>query len=363
MTQDEFDSLAIFVAVVEELRREPFFSEDNQERLGAGAGAEAAAVFCHPMFLKSAVLPFRKIWMSSERCAFRKSQGEGIRELVFREHPDKNLLHGYRYWFYDNFDNKLTASFGSGWARESSEEIIDLWLNTQLAHTGPMYFPQKSKKKQFGLADFNACDARIGRAKFEFLFRSSVATIGHSYISFEEILAFPFFKKLQDEDGMKPSFEADVALKYNPYPDAKYKIHFDDVFWHLSHETLEDSFFRLLARQRFSGLRNLLRSLFGKVDEAIDFVAKCKTMDELLNEAKVIILTGNPESGTDFKGLFNANTYPELGGPGKIGSFMAFGGRQIRFNNDARSVLSEVYIEFLTALKKARQEQQQPFTW
>src|SRR5580700_1601549 len=155
MTQDEFDSLAIFVAVVEELRREPFFSEDNHERLGTSAGLGAAGVFCHPMFLKSAVLPFRKIWMDRERCAFKKRKGaDGIRELVFREHPDKNLLHGYHYWFYDHFDNQLATSFGYGWAKETKQEVIDLWLNTQLAHTGPMNFPNPTKKKQFSLADF-----------------------------------------------------------------------------------------------------------------------------------------------------------------------------------------------------------------
>src|SRR5271166_2823246 len=127
MTQDEFDNLAIFVAVVEELRREPFFSEDIHERLGG----ENYGIFCHPMFLKSAVLPFRKIWMSGERCAFRKGKGEGIRELVYREHPDKNLLQGYYYWFYDNFDNQLSTSFGYNWATETKQEVIDLWLNTQ----------------------------------------------------------------------------------------------------------------------------------------------------------------------------------------------------------------------------------------
>jgi hypothetical protein len=321
MNQDDFNSLAIFVAVVDELRQEPFFSEDNHDKIGG----DAVGIFCHPMFLKSAVLPFRKIWMSSERCAFIKPQGngEGIRELIYREHPNKILLGGYRYWFYDHFDGQLATSFGMAWATETKREVIDLWLNTQLAHTGPMHFdpnaknnPAKpAKKKQFSLEDFNACDARIGREKFEFLFRSSIVTIGHSYIQFAEILALPLFKKLQDE-GMKPDFEADVALKYNPYPDPKYKIQFKDDFWHLSHETIQDSFCRLLARHRFSGLGNLLRSLFDTVDEAIDFVGKNDTLDTLLNEAKVEMLTKNPEPGMMFKGFkgkFNANSYPEFG--------------------------------------------------
>ena len=357
MTQDEFDSLAIFVAVVEELRQEPFFSEDNHEKLGG----EMAAVFCHPMFLKSAVLPFRKIWMSSERCAFQKGQGEGIRDLVFRVHPDKNLLKGYRYWFYDDFDKHLTTSFGYGWATESKHEIIDLWLNTQLAHTGPMNFPNPTKKKQFSLADFNTCDARIGREKFEFLFRSSIATVGHSYISFEEILAFPLFTKLRDEQGMKPSFEADVALKYNPYPDPKYKIHFDDVFWHLSRETMEDSFCRLLARQRFDALQHFLRPLFDKAKEAFNCVSKSETLDALLKEAQVTILSEKPDMM--FKACFTKNTFLELGKRPRTVKIDVFEGRRVLFYNDSQSVLSDVYIEFLSALKKARRQQRQPDKW
>lgn len=370
MTQPEFDSLAIFVAIVDELRHEPFFSEDNHNKLSGNN----SAVFCHPMFLKSAVLPFRKIWMSSERCSFIKDnpdiKDEGIRELVFREHPDKKLTAGYHYWFFEHFQKDLATSSGYGWATESKKEIIDLWLNTQLAHTGPMNFshnpqskPKKPpKKKQFSIDDFNACDARIGREKFEFLFRSSIGTIGHSYISFAEILAIPLFEKLR-HDGMKPSFEAEVALKYNPYPDAKYGIQFDDVFWHQSRETPEETFLRLLARQRFSGLGDLLRALFDKADEAIDFVGKCETFDALLKDANVVILTGNPVWDSTFKGRFNANSYPELGRQSRTGGVVAFAGRKICFQDAAESVLRDVYLEFRVAFDEARKRQRQPDKW
>lgn len=369
MTQPEFDSLAIFVAVVEELRREPFFSEDNRDRL---IGSNAA-IFCHPMFLKSAVLPFRKIWMGSERCSFRKDNGEGIRELVYREHPDKSLLAGFRYWFYDNYDGQLTRPVGYGWATESIQEIIDLWLNTQLAHTGPMNFlhnpqpnPKKPKKlpnkKQFSIADFNACDARIGRQKFEFLFRSSVGTIGHSYIQFLEILALPLFTMLRQQ-GMKPSFEAEVALKYNPYPDAKYGIEFDDVFWHQNRETPAESFYRLLARQRFSGLGGFLRCLFETVEEAINYIHKCETFEALLKDANVLILTEQPQPGTEWKGRLNANSYPEFGRRGRTGSFDAFAGRKIRFYESAQSVLNNSYIEFRLAFDEVLRQQRPPDKW
>jgi integrase len=184
MTPKEFDSLAIFVAVVEEQRREPFFSEDHHNKLVGDVG-----VFCRPMFLKSAVLPFRKIWMNSERCAFVKRdhktgklRDDGIRELVFREFLNRTVVEAYRERFYDMFDGQLDASFGYGWATETKRGVINLWLNTQTAHTGPMDHANK-KAWEFDLADFNKRDARIGREKFEFLFRSSIGTVGWYYIA------------------------------------------------------------------------------------------------------------------------------------------------------------------------------------
>src|ERR1017187_6000819 len=129
MTTTEFDSLAIFIAVVEELRKEPFFSEDNHEHLAGDVG-----FFCHPAFLKSAVFPFRKIWMSSERCAFKKRAKKkshkktvelGIRDLVFRDFPDRKLLDGHRYWFYDSFERELEKPPDYGGTKESNKEIID----------------------------------------------------------------------------------------------------------------------------------------------------------------------------------------------------------------------------------------------
>ena len=63
ITEPEFDQLATFVAVAEELSMEPFVSEDNHEKLvqfGKSNGDQKiVAHFCHPMVLKSALLPFR----------------------------------------------------------------------------------------------------------------------------------------------------------------------------------------------------------------------------------------------------------------------------------------------------------------
>ncbi len=359
MTPEEFDSLAIFVAVVEELRREPFFSEDNHDKMVGDS-----AVFCHPMFLKSAVLPFRKIWMNSERCAFVKRdhktgklKDDGIRELVFREFPERVFVEAYRERFYDMFDGQLDTSFGYGWATETKREVINLWLNTQTAHTGPMDYTNK-KNHEFDLADFNTRDARIGREKFEFLFRSSIGTVGWYYIAFEEALAFPLFRKLRDEQGMKPSFEADMALKYNPYPSSDYKIVFDDVFWHLNRETPEETFDRLLLRQRFSGVRAFLRAVFPKKSEAQARVGELDSLDAILKASETVVLDGNsvPSGGL----LCRSATNTGYGHALERIFFDFYQGRKVRFQDDSREVLSRSYLEFRACFLKERKQQRQP---
>ena len=357
MTQDEFDNLAIFVAVVEELRREPFFSEDNHETMDGDTG-----FFCHPMFLKSAVLPFRKIWMSSERCAFqrRKSNGKNkkqirdIRDLVFEEFPDRALVEACRERFYDMFDDLLDASFGYGWAKETKRQVINLWLNTQTAHTGPMDHTNK-KAWEFDLEDFNKCDARIGREKFEFLFRSGISTVGWFYIEFAEALAFPLFRKLRDKQGMKPTFEADMALKYNPYPSADYKIVFDDVFWHLSRETMDETVGRLLKRERFSSVRDFLRIIFfPKKHEVLTQLHELDTLDAILERSKAVVLDKSSVPGSRLLGRSNKHTcYGHA-------FFDVYAGPKVRFFDNSREVLSRSYLECRGCLLEERKRQRPP---
>ena len=76
MTQSEFDQLATFIAVAEELSMEPFVSADNHEKLaqfkGAGGSDRVIAFFCHPAFLKSVLMTFRKLWWDSEPREFER---------------------------------------------------------------------------------------------------------------------------------------------------------------------------------------------------------------------------------------------------------------------------------------------------
>jgi hypothetical protein len=342
MAPEEFDNLAIFVAVAEELRREPFFSDDNHDRLSV-CKDNFRATFSHPVFLKSAVLPFRKIWMPSERCAFRKYDGTGgIRELVFKHHQDRKVIEGHHYWFYTAFEANLTKC--NVFAQESNQDIIDIWINTQVAHTGKK--TGKNPIGKFELKDFDEWATRIGREKFEFAFRTALREFGSDYISFAEILAIPLFKKLQSEDGIVPGFEAEVALKYNPYPDPRYNIFFDDFFWHLDRESFEETFDRLLARQKYQNLQYLIRGLFPNKSEAIAMICEFDKMEAMFKGCNVVVL--ETEAQIDWN-------LHRIDGSG----FNVCAGRLIHFrdNSKVRDELNHAYSQFRILLFDERKRQ------
>jgi hypothetical protein len=154
------------------------------------------------------------------------------KSAIFRSHPKQNELPAYRHWFYDMYSQQLDQPAEREWAEESRRDILDIWLYTQAIHTGKRELEKGRTMGRFTLQDFDQWAERIRRERFEYLFRSSLRVIAGVYIQFLVKLAKPLFVLLQDH-GMVPGFEATAALKYNPYPDPRYRITFEDLFWHL----------------------------------------------------------------------------------------------------------------------------------
>jgi hypothetical protein len=174
ITQDEFNDLAMYVAVAEELRREPFFSEDNHETLCPSDGG-FSAFLCHPAFLKSAVLPFRKLWLESEPCAYT-----AIRDLVFRIHPDRIHVEPYRHWFFDCYTNELGQVVDSSYPQLTNKDLIEIWLYTHAVHAGP----KKVGKGRSGrtIEEFDLWARTLGRERFEYYFRAKLRSAGKATI-------------------------------------------------------------------------------------------------------------------------------------------------------------------------------------
>jgi hypothetical protein len=185
---------------------------------------------------------------------------------------------------------------------------------------------------------------QLGREKFEFLFRTNLQTIGGNYLQFSKQLATPLFNELRSK-GMVPGFEAEVALKYNPYPDPRFSIYFDDVFWHLDRESMEETFDRIRARQGFSNLDHFLRGLIPNKPEALAAVCQFGELDSLLSGcgAKLIENEAKP-AGTSLR---------KSGPPG----FECYDRRIVKFHQNARETLSRHYQEFRACLFEERKRQ------
>jgi hypothetical protein len=352
ITQSEFDQLATFVAVADELSLEPFISQDNHDKLVQLKDANGhpcfAGYFCRPVFLKSALLPFRKLWLESEPCEFKK-----IRDLVFRAHPDQNELSGYRPWFYEMYSAQLAQPAAPEWAKESRRDILNIWIYTQAMHAGKKE-TRKGPWGKFTLQDFDAWAERIGCEKFEFLFRSSLRTVAGTYVQFLRKIAQPFFVLLQRDYKMIPGFEAAAALKYRAYPDPQYQIIFDDVFWHLDKESMEETFDRLLERGRFDILRSFFRAYCQGKAEAIALLREHSTFTAMLERTGAVQLKEN-ESVADAQPLCQySSAWGSSYGPIK---FRVYPGRRIDFSDGGERIFARAYASFRQSLFEERKRQ------
>src|SRR5260370_22442358 len=89
---------------------------------------------------------------------------------------------------------------------------------------------------------------------------------------------------------MVPGFEAAAALKYNPYPDPRYRITFDDVFWHLDKESMEETFDRLLERHTYGILQKFLPAYFESKPDAMSAVCEDASFSAMLERTGAVLL-------------------------------------------------------------------------
>jgi hypothetical protein len=352
--QEDFDRIALFVAVASELRREPFLSEDNHDRLTMldKSSDRPFAHFCHPAFLKSALLPFRKLWLDSEKCSFEK-----VRDLVFEHHHDQAAVAIYRPFLNDLYLRTLDQPADKEWARESTREILNMWIYTQGIHAGQREDRQGRTINQRDPTpqQFDQWAHRIGREKFEYLFRVSLKVVGGIYVQFLDKFAAPMFWKL-NKDGMVPGFEARGALEYNPYPDSVYRITFDDVFWHLDKESMEETFDRLLERESYRIVQGLFRGLFEHRAAALVAICQSENLTALFEVNRVVLLQERPPF-TDQSLCRQETSHFSLLGPI---AFDVLKERRVWLDERTRNVFEEVYRDFRSCLFREREKQRRP---
>lgn len=250
LTPEEFDAISKYVAVADELSHEPFLSEDNCDTIIHFPDSGKRIVrFGHPAFLKSAILPFRKLWMKNEPCNF-----EAIRDIVFKHFSELKIdewlyLKNFHSHYYEQHENSLMQRVPEALITNkviTVRDLIDIWLYTHAIHTG-----KSARTGRFTLSDFDAVDQKAGRAVFEQEFRMSFRLHAfNSYLNFYRTILSPIYTWLKTQ-GYTATFETEAALKFNPY---RYEIEPfpDDPFWHLDKESEEETFDRLKKRHSLS---------------------------------------------------------------------------------------------------------------
>jgi hypothetical protein len=346
VTPEEFDMIAKYVTVADELEHEPFMSEDNHEGL-VFVGPERAmhARFGHPAFLKSAILPFRKLWMPSEPCQFEK-----VRKLIFELFSETTpstdfstpQVKAYRPHFVDSHERALDELVGQELATaklRTVKQLIDLWIYTHGVHTGKTH-----KTHEFALADFDEVVTKAGRARFESAFRVSLSLIGqNSYLRFYRILVRPIFDRLI-ELGHVPNFETHAALKFGPYPKQTDRILLDDPYWHLDKESEEETFDRLINRWRFLNFGTFFNGYFRARRPALEALKAYESLDLLLEATGAVILEAPSPDLSSYSNFYAKGDMNNNGGKVDV-----YEGKAVHFAERSRAFLNFHYTQLRQA--------------
>jgi hypothetical protein len=346
VTPEEFDRIAKYVIVADELENEPFMSEDNQDGL-VFVGEEKAmyARFGHPAFLKSAILPFRKLWMPSEPCQFEK-----VRNLVFELFSETTpstdfstpQVKAYRQQFEGSHARSLNELVSTEIATakvKTVKQLIDLWIYTHGVHTG-----KTREYHEFELADFDEVVTKAGRARFESAFRVSLNLIGqNSYIRFYRILVRPIFDRLI-ELGHVPNFETHAALKFGPYPKQTDRILLDDPFWHLDKESEEETFDRLINRWRFLNFGTFFNGYFRARRPALEALKAYESLDLLLKATGAVLLDAPSSELRSYSNFYAKGDMNNNGGKVDV-----YEGKAVHFAERSRAFLNFHYGQFRQA--------------
>jgi hypothetical protein len=352
------DALARYIAVTREMKGEPFFSEDNRDTLvGVEGRKDRFARFGHPAFVKSAILPFRKLWLPSEPCHFEKVRDNLMQAYGQMPVGKFSRLESYLSHYYESHERSLEdlVPFALRISNVSKvKDIIELWVHTVGVHTGRDESLKKSQGK-FKLEDFDAVDRKAGRNEFEWCFRINMLLIAYnSYLHFAEIIAEPIFEHLL-QTGYRPSFEVESALKFNPYANDGSDRLLIDPFWHLDKESEEETFDRLLKRQSFNHFDTFFNGYYFKgmgysKRKTLNNLKEHESFEKLLDETGATLLTEPDDSlklGSSF-GVREINSFQYY-------SVIVYENRVVYMEGKALQVLESTFKRFRHAFIEHRE--------
>lgn len=175
--EKDAQAVANYVQTVHDLSVTPLFAEGHPNPLvgyycrSDGERDQIEFSVADPYVLRAALVPFRKLWLPEEPCSYYK-----IVKILERHH---NVVRWYVDFLRDRYSSSRKSTFSWRVASRQADEIdenplpahdiIDLWLNSRLFHSG-----KSTRRGRFTQVDFEHERERIGPARFEYLFNAAV---------------------------------------------------------------------------------------------------------------------------------------------------------------------------------------------
>jgi hypothetical protein len=279
--------LAVFIEAVEELKREPFFSPDDQSKISM-QGSLKQATFGDRSHFRSALITFRRMWLEKEASCF-----PAICKLIKRYEGGvaQNYIDGVVLVHYNAY---IKASFMG--IKLSGQEVVDLWLNGVFAHTNI-----KRGEGWVTRIKFHETVKKYGATSLEFQCRNVVKSVGYCYFNLLAT-AKRTLKRWETDYEITPDFEIGA-----PFGKTQVESNEDGFIVtrkasteHSPNETEQQKTDRFLNRSEFSTLKKVVAAL--RLDESVFFESfkAAKTYQEFLKKVGYEVIVNETANAQEF---------------------------------------------------------------
>lgn len=243
ISQKQIDILASFCEAASELQDEPFLNKDEPRGYSI-CGEKVTFRFGDRFHLKSALVPFRRIWMPNE-----PSYWIEITKLIRKYDAHFFLNH------HEDSINAIIANCVHPFSLNySTKDLINLWLNTVFAHGGIKGSTKRS--------DFEKMINDFGHGPVECAFREAVWKICIEIININNLCVRPLLIESEMNLGLKPSFKLNYAFgrASTEFPRLNETIERISSTKYSPVESFQQRVQRIMKRQEFSTLFFLLKN-------------------------------------------------------------------------------------------------------
>jgi hypothetical protein len=285
-SQDTIDGVAHFIQAALEMSVSPLFSEDHGRISFEGEIKNGEVELHHitlpnPIIRDAMLIPFRRIWMEREPGNFHKTiktlKGHAAIYRVEIEECEVQL----KKWLRSHTNNWVSKNISL-----TPKDVIELWINARLAHSG-----KTSKNGSFTREDFERHANALGMAHFEATFVHAIQAVGAGFLTLLRI-AQRTFKEIWAPLGVMPIFAFDNISEVGEqvsYNGVRLTRSSPGII--IEQEDIPARLLRLLGRDTFASLDGFLRLLNMPLPFLADLLLKAKGFDAFL---VLLLLCLNP---------------------------------------------------------------------